>query len=363
MLFELPWVLCLALGVAPIDPAGSAHPDFSGCTESVTIPFTRKPDFDDLKSMHVKVSINGSKPLSMEVDTGSVGVIVSEDDIPEVAKDAPEGQITYSSSGNQLLGHWTPARIQFLDKDNRPISGAVAECPVLAAYKLNVIPGAVNQPRAATRPTTGPNTGPTTGPTKKPHPFMFGVGFGRGKEAHPERNPFLTLKPMLAGTMRPGYTITHSGYTLGLTSENAAGYVFQKLTPREVSADAAKVSPHLKDYVTAPGSIIVGDKPELPVLTLLDTGLTNMMIGQPGLAERAEVPEGTKITVKLLGGQLSYSFTVGDSKNPAVPRRVTYTTPSATAPQGSLNTGLRALANFDYLYDAREGYLGLKPTR
>ena len=91
---------------------------------------------------------------------------------------------------------------------------------------------------------------------------------------------------------------------------------------------------------------------------LLDTGLTNMMIANPDGPSGREVPPGAKVTVHLLGGQLQYSFTVGDSTDPVAPRRVTWIKPTHGA---SVNTGLRALARFDYLYDADGGYLALRP--
>ena len=43
-----------------------------------------------------------------------------------------------------------------------------------------------------------------------------------------------------------------------------------------------------------------------------------------------------------------------------MPIRVTYLRPSSGLP--TLNTGLRALSIYDYLYDADGGYLGLRPT-
>ncbi len=65
------------------------------------------------------------------------------------------------------------------------------------------------------------------------------------------------------------------------------------------------------------------------------------------------------MTVELLGGQVRYTFTVGDVKGPTTPRRVTWVKPTSGP---TVNTGLRALAAFDYLYDADGGYLGLRPV-
>ena len=48
-------------------------------------------------------------------NTGSTGVNVGADDMPNIAANAPAGSITYSSSGVELNGVWTPVTITFPD--------------------------------------------------------------------------------------------------------------------------------------------------------------------------------------------------------------------------------------------------------
>ena len=322
-------------------------PDYAACTRSARVPFAGRVDFGDLRSMHVRVSVNGGPPTRFQVDTGSVGIIVAADEVPDVDPHAPPGSIVYSSSGVELDGVWTTATVAFVDAAKGP-DGRVptALVPVLATTEMKVHGGAVNGGAKA---------------TTRPRPHMFGVGFGRGAEPHPERNPFLNLDAMRAGTMRRGYTITRDGYTLGLAGTAVGdGYRYQPLTERPVPADVAALRPGLKDWATARGRVTVGDEMQPDVAVLIDTGLTNMMVGKPGQTEAADVPAGMPVTVDLLGGQLQYRFTVGDAKGPTTPRRVTWVKPSAAGP--SVNTGLRALAAFDYLYDADGGYLGLRPV-
>jgi hypothetical protein len=351
-----------------------AGPDLSAFTQSVHVPFahlapragtrpgpragaraaTGPIDFEHLQGMNIRVSVNGGPPVVLQVDTGSDGIIMGASDVPNIDPKAPPGQMLYISSGNELDGVWTPATVTFLDSrgpDGKPVT---AQVPVLAAQESRQIPGAVNG-SAVTRPVN-----------HNPHAYMCGVGFARGKESHPERNPFLNLTQMRAGTMRRGYAITRDGYTLGLTAADAGpGYVWQHLKEREVSPEAKRLAPGLKDWDSSTGWIVVNGHREAGVPMLIDTGLTNFIIWTPGLGQVENLPRGTQVEVNLLGGQLHYRFSSIEwrdtwSGDPAVPSKVSRT--PTTAPVASVNTGLRTLAIYDYLYDADGGYLGLRPT-
>jgi len=242
-------------------------------------------------------------------------------------------------------GVWTTVTVTFPDSKDAQGRTATATVPVLAVKETIFTGVGVNAIRHA--------------PILNPRVHMFGVGFGRGLEAHPERNPFLNLSEMQAGTMRRGYTITRAGFTLGLTAEKTRrGYVFQKLIPRTVSLETAATRPSLKDWETALGSVTVDALQAPMAAVLMDTGLTNMMIAVPN-GPRGDVTPGAKVTVGLLGGRLPYRFKVGDKSDPLTPRRVTWIIPTHGV---FVNTGLRALSAFDYLYDADGGYLGLRPV-
>lgn len=332
-------------------PASRPDPDFSASAHRYRIPWQRKVNFDKLASLHVRASLDGGRPASFQVDTGSVGVIVSRDEVPDIDPNAPKGSITYSSSGIELRGVWTTTTITFPDSTDGRGHVATAVVPVLAVDEQVNHAGAVNgRANAATHPTS------------RPHPHMFGIGFGRGAEPHPERNPWINLAEMQAGTMRRGYTITREGITLGLTAKDVGpGYLYQPLEERKLPDDTTATHPGLKDWKTAPGRIAVAGKDELTAAVLLDTGLTNMMIGKPGLAQRADVTDEAEITVTLMNGRLRYTFKANDAEDPVTPRKVTWTTSRNDTP--TLNTGLRALAIYDYLYDADGGFLGLRPTR
>ncbi len=326
----------------------NAPPDYSRYAQSYRVPFgnTKPVDFEHLQTLLVHVSINGGPPLRMQVDTGSTGVIAGADDVPDIAPDAPAGWINYVSSGVELKGVWTPATITFLDAKDEHGNPPAALVPVLAVHERTVREGAVNSG--------------TFKVIKNPKIYMFGVGSGRGKEPHQEKNPFVNLKEMQAGTMRRGYIIGRDGFTLGLTTAAVGeGCDFEKLKERTGTGAEPLPASAPKDWDSPRGWVTVGGARQRESGMLLDTGLTNMMIEFPELAGISDVEEGTDVNVHLLGGRLSYGFKVGDFANPLTPRRVSWMKYS-TGPL--INTGLRALALYDYLYDADGGYFGLRPV-
>lgn len=353
---------CVVAGVVRVSPGnpGSsptpapAFPDTNACYH---LPFanTKPVDFEHLQSLSVRISVNGGPPIRVQVDTGSTGVVLGVDDVPNADSNGPAGSITYSSSGIELLGRWTNATITFPDAVDAQGHVPTAEVPVLAVTERKVHEGAVNSGAK---------------PAKNPRVRMLGIGNGRGKANRQDLNPWVNLKEMKAGTMRRGYMITRSGITLGLTKDSVGtGFLFEKLVERVNPADekpapeiaaASKGALPVKDWDSALGWVTIAGEKSPTSRMLLDTGLTNMMVQWPEAKEHSDVPEGTEVTLHLLSGRLSYSFKVGDTTNPTTPRKVTRVK-STSRPL--VNTGLRALALFDYLYDADGGYFGLRPVK
>jgi hypothetical protein len=330
-------------------PQETPAPDYSAYKQSYRIPFANsKPvDFEHLQSMSVRVLLNGGPPVKLQVDTGSTGVILGADDVPNIDPNGPPGTITYSSSGVELIGTWTPVTLTFPDAKDEHGNVATAVVPVLAVTERKVHEGAVNSGSFK--------------PMKNPKIYMLGIGTGRGKLPRQDLNPWVNLKEMQAGTMRRGYTITRDGVTLGLTAEKVGkGYLYEKLKEHTAAPDAKPtVKQSVKDWDGSRGWVTVGGVKSETAGMLLDTGLTNMMIQSPDPSSKGDVSEGTEVTVHLLSGRLSYSFKVGDASNPAAPRKVTWVRRTSGP---LINTGLRALALYDYLYDADGGYFGLRPV-
>ncbi|MES2393995.1 MAG: hypothetical protein V4555_20330 [Acidobacteriota bacterium] len=328
--------------------AQSTAPDLSHFTASYSLPFAEPADFAHLdKTLKVNMRLNGGPESRFTVDTGSVGIVVSAEEVPNIDPKAKPGVLRYSSSGVELHGVWTTATVTFPDAQGAPGAVATAVVPVLAVSSETCAGSGVNSDRCQ--------------PNDHPHPHMLGIGFGRGEKAHPEMNPFVNLREMQTGTMRRGYIITPKGITLGLTPANVSnGFVWQKLKEMSVSAETAAFNPGLRDWETAPGGFRVGSSQSPLGTVLIDTGLTNMMLAIPDNPAKGDLIAGAPVTVELLGGKLHYSFVVNDAGNPATPRKVTW----VRATHGVFtNTGLRALSLFDYLYDADGGWLALRPRK
>jgi hypothetical protein len=119
-------------------------------------------------------------------------------------------------------------------------------------------------------------------------------------------------------------------------------------------------APAPKDWDSSLGWISIDGKMQQQSWMLLDTGLTNFMIEYPQVKTISQPPDGTGITVGLLGGQLHYQFKTGDKASPDAPSKV-----SCVHREGypMINTGLRALAHFDYLLDSDGGYAGLRQSK
>jgi hypothetical protein len=346
-------LLCLSAfflaGALAVAAQTATPPDYSTFTTSFALPFAEPVDFTHLdKTLKVNMSLNGGPEHRFTVDTGSVGIVVSVDDVPNIDPHAKPGVLRYSSSGVELHGVWTTATVTFPDAPGaKPGTVATAIVPVLAVSSETCTGEGVNSERCK--------------PNDHPHPYMLGIGFGRGEEAHPEKNAFLNLQEMQAGTMRRGYIITPQGITLGLTTADVGtGFVWLKLTERPVSSDTVALKLNIRDWETPPGSFRVGGVQSGTGKILMDTGLTNMMLALPGNHASGDIIAGAPVTIDLLAGKLHYTFAVGDAANPATPRRVTWVRPTHGV---YCNTGLHALAAFDYLYDADGGWFALRPRK
>jgi len=71
--FCLPLLFLSTAGVRAVHADGS--PDYSNYTRSYLIPFAKPVNFNHLTSMHVRASLNGEPAMSLQVDTGSTGIV------------------------------------------------------------------------------------------------------------------------------------------------------------------------------------------------------------------------------------------------------------------------------------------------
>jgi hypothetical protein len=308
--------------------------------DSYYIPFISGSNYQ--RGLYVRASINGGPIKSFRVDTGSVGVVVGASDIgsqnPIDPRPAEPGQIIYTSSGVQLDGEWRDSIITFVDAIDDRGKPLQARVPVLAVDERRVLPGRVNPAREQ-------RSG------APPHVFMMGIGFGRHSSTVATQEKEDQRNPLLATALGPrGYILDRRGIDLALNDDDLSQFTTQQLV-RQPLGD---------DWQTPTGTIQIGGGQIRDTSVLVDTGLTNMMIGVPDLPKMRPVDDGTRIRVGLLGGLLKYEFTVGDYSNPSAASKVTLIKPRSN--NRTLNTGLHALATYDYLFDARRGLVGLRPV-
>jgi hypothetical protein len=106
---------------------------------------------------------------------------------------------------------------------------------------------------------------------------------------------------------------------------------------------------------------------------LVDTGITTMFLTVPedqaaralrrGPNRSITLAAGSKVTIDAGAAdapQASYTFAVGDRRNPMAPARITFIRRSGGA--AFVNTGVHFLNGFDYLFDDDGGQVGFRWT-
>jgi len=158
--------------------------------------------------------------------------------------------------------------------------------------------------------------------------------------------------------------VTRRGVHVGLTAANTQGdFTYVKLDPVPGGAG----------WAATPACISVnGAMPAACGSLLMDTGVTAMYLTLPENqaptdvravnGARPTLVAGTTLTISIPAGdspQALYTFTVGDGFNPLAPRNINLVDRSR---QPFVNTSVRFLNGFDYLYDADGGFVGLRWT-
>ncbi len=303
------------------------------------------------------LSFGGARQPAM-MDTGSTGIVVSATAIPNIDR-LPRlgpGTLTYAS-GSIMRGDWVLVSVTIAGAHGASLT--TRPIPLLAV-------------RATDCTENVPDCAPGTGPQHA----VIGVGFGPkgrpGGESGPSKNPFLNASPVDADRngLRRGYVVTRQGVQVGLTGLSPpAGYVTARLRHDD----------ELEDWTAAPACISLnGHMPAACGTLLPDTGSTVMFLTVPPdqqqevvitgapRPDRRIVGPGTRVTISLVpdasarGTVSEYSFVVGDAANPLTPGRV------VLLERGDqptfVNTSLRLLNGFDYLFDADKGIVGYRWT-
>jgi autotransporter-associated beta strand protein len=353
--------LCLAATAATAQSVTNLYPG----TTSIYIPFVNGVETGSAPPK-VDVSFGSSTtPHPFVMDTGSVGLVVSQDIYHPTGPSLGPGSITYSSSGIIELGNRYNATVNFFSGGTIV---ATADVPVLVVDQIACVPN----PRHCT-------------PTNNPMGVsQMGIGFGQEASGQvggtPAANPFLNIvSTSTPGAPLPsnGYVITPSGVTLGLTAANTQGFAMVKL-----SSYTPYATPGAPEWLLAPSSLSVnGTVGSGAILT--DTGVTGMYLspaigtqvqtvnlGQSVECMAACAAPGTVVQVFMPGQAnpvASYSFTAGTTTGnanvqPGNALSPYFVTVDAQDPTTFVNTTVNFLNGYNYLYDATNGFVGYEYT-
>jgi hypothetical protein len=310
---------------------------------------------DDITSVpHLRISLGG-RSYGVVMDTGSTGVVVSADKIPDIERlpSLGPGKLTYSSSGRIMVGRWVVTAVTVTGANGASVT--TVPIPVLAVTRIEC---------TATARRCTPNDAPRG-------VSMLGIGFARRgdhqMQSGPDANPFLNVATASGSNMRRGYVVTRQGVQVGLAGDKARDdFATVKLVR---AADD-------RDWSPAPACITVdGKAPAACGSLLMDTGVTTMYLTVPEDQAPSELRTwdegsptlrpGTKVRIAIpdvASTRAFYAFSVGEETSPLAPDRLVLVGRANATRTPFVNTSVRFLNGFDYLYDADGGFVGLRWT-
>lgn len=364
----------------------------------------------------VKVRMTiAEKEHIFNIDTGSRGLYVSIDELGPNFNTKVEGTyaglIDLNSSGRIFSGLWVPTtaslpvaggkfattRFNILAVDtlgaqiNRhatfgirdDVSPEISKVMLVGGGTVNIEASPTGKGRIITLSNEGGINQQVSyhdNPNMLANVSNFGIGFdltgapgGTGPIANNQNqiyNALLNLDEMRSGEMVSGYIIKTTGIQLGLTTEDK-GYGFTSLNSTGLQSDNSA-----PDWQTPMGQTVVNGITNLPGSIVMDSGIPNSFISDPSLKGGTI----TNLSVYLMnsGGAVGYHINLEDESNElnpqpetkgdvaimVVPAGINGTYSQSQPPfQGHFfNTGRNVFEAFDMLYDASNGYMGLKPN-
>jgi hypothetical protein len=219
------WSVAAAFATLPLGatPAQAAPPSrYDGYDQGAYLSYLNAPPSggDLTRPPRLRISF-GARSYGVVMDTGSTGIVVSADKIPNVDRlpSLGPGRLTYSSSGRIMIGRWVVTPVTIMGRNGASV--ATAPIPVLAVDRIECTEDARRcTPRAAPRGVS-----------------MLGIGFARRgdhqAQSGPTKNPFLNVAAVngsKADHLRRGYLVTSGGVAVGLTAANTRGaFAYVKL--------------------------------------------------------------------------------------------------------------------------------------
>lgn len=310
----------------------------------------------------VSLSVGNLVDRKFTMDTGSNGILVSQDLYNGVGGTyLGPGTETLTSSGIIYNGDLYQTNVAI---NSGGAVAATSNVTVLRVTSIACSPGA----RSCT---------PSNNPTGVTY---MGIGFNRGVSTVTPAagNPTTGIKTNVfnnvvslgptgtsAENLAPGYIITNSGVTLGLTTAGTAGYAFVKLTPD------GSPSPNTQAgtvWNQAPAGVTVGGFSGNGTI-LPDSGIDYAFLTPPVSFDPVTCPTtppggstclSPTVTVDVfLPGQPGAlaSYTLTQAGGVMTPASISLNKGSPTT---FLNTGRLFYQGFDYLFDPTNGFVGYR---
>lgn len=368
--------LALALAAAPAsaeDAPAPAAPEVKPEGKAVFLTFLNAPLKGDpiRHSPKLSLSVGDGRTVRAVMDTGSTGVVVAARLIPDLAR-LPvigRGEITYTSSGRIMRGTWVRVPVTIAGTNGGEVT--TRPMPVLAVERVDCLPTArrckpVARPLSIAVIGVGFARQPAAKATGRPVQAATAQGVEPALQPGARvRNAFLSLADMgtslAPGAMRQAYLVTRRGVWLGLTPDMLEGFRFLKLQKLDATDDWGPIPACVSLDLRGPPACGTA---------LVDTGVISMFLTLPPaqLADRAQKKAGAplalapgadlKVTFGAPGATLGYGFRTGDVDAPVAPGAIIL---NSRGDRVFVNTGVRLLNAYDYLYDAEGGFVGFRP--
>lgn len=379
------FLLAAAVAIPGALCAGGAQADwplYDSYSTSFLVPFANASAMNfgtfNIPYPEIAISVNGGATINANMDTGSRGIIVSKYLLPsDFQVSGPAGYIFYWESGIKLNGRWTNSRVSLVQAEDMGGNPAEigANLPILVIESMTCVKPQAGKPWPYQPSSCKTMEGKTVPISSDNTTAVVGVGFDRtGMGTAPEnnaynqqRNLFLNIDQMKSGSVRSGYIITQQGVQLGLTQANASeGFAFGKLLPTGFKQVAG--SP--PDWQAPLGSVTYQGKSYAPGQVVVDMGSSRGLLTLPGQPTTGTIPDGAQLSLSLLGtqGQVAVNWTGGNTSDVLYPDGVSW----AALQKGRFsenkrtntfaNTGRDVLNGFDILYDATDGFYGLRQS-
>lgn len=272
----------------------------------------------------LKLSVGGGPLHVVQVDTGSIGVVIPRSALGPGAHDTGvSGRMEYTSSGRIFTGRYVVAPLVLVDADGRRVTTTPIRVLAIDATSCDT---ALHPACVAGRSVAGVG--------------MLGVGFARGSGS-PDINPFLHARDG-GRILAPAYIITDTSIVLGAEAKDEAGFSTEHL---------ARAS---ADWGPPTGCFGIGGSRYCGTV-LIDTGLA-YAIARIAQHLRPTGPSGATWTIAI---------DIPDSGAALSARETSAARWSSGNGAPFLNTGRALLRSYAYLYDAAAGLVGFRklPTR